>query len=160
MTDTYTVTKAFTIVSGGQTGADRAALDWAIANGVGHGGWCPKGRKTEDGPLPAVYQLVETPASAYLQRTEWNVRDSDATLIFTLNDKLDGGSRRTLEFAEKLGKPCLHIRPGVHPKFIARFLERHGVMRLNVAGKRESSAPGIGKFVEESLSAALIVNGG
>jgi hypothetical protein len=157
MTDIYTVTKAFTIVSGGQTGADRAALDWAIANGIGHGGWCPKGRKTEDGPLPAIYQLTETPASAYLQRTEWNVRDSDATLIFTLDDKLDGGSKRTLEFAGKLGKPCLHIRPGVHPKFIARFLQRHGVMRLNVAGKRESSAPGIGAFVEASLSAALAV---
>jgi hypothetical protein len=117
----------------------------------------PKGPQDRRRSDPAIYQLTETPASAYLQRTEWNVRDSDATLIFTLDDNPDGGSKRTLEFAGKLGKPCLHIRPGVHPKFIAWFLQRHGAMRLNVAGKRESSAPGMGAFVEASLSAALAV---
>lgn len=63
------------IVSGGQTGADRAALDWAIANNVPHGGWCPKGRKAEDGAIPAHYALKETPSASYLQRTEWNMRD-------------------------------------------------------------------------------------
>ncbi len=62
------------IVSGGQTGADRAALDFAIAHGIPQGGWCPKGRKAEDGPIPDRYQLKETPSDNYAQRTEWNVR--------------------------------------------------------------------------------------
>ncbi len=63
---------ALKVISGGQTGADRAALDWAIANGVPHGGWCPKGRKAEDGPIAAKYARQETPSAAYLQRTEQN----------------------------------------------------------------------------------------
>jgi hypothetical protein len=157
MDDVYCLDHRFTLIAGGQTGADRAALDWAIAEGVRHGGWCPRGRKTEDGPLPAAYLLQETPASGYLQRTEWNVRDSDATLIFTLSDKLDGGSKRTAQFADRLGKPWLHVRPGVHPKFVARFLALRQVGTLNVAGKRESSAPGIALFVREVLSQALRV---
>lgn len=157
MGDVFEVDRSFIIVSGGQSGVDLAALDWAIEHGIKHGGWCPKGRKTEDGPLDDLYQLVETPSKAYLQRTEWNVRDSDATVIFTLTDKLDGGSLRTAEFAEQLGKPCLHFRPGVHSKFIARFLARHKVTRLNVAGKRESGAPGIGAVVRAALSAAISI---
>lgn len=157
MSDVFELGPRFTIVSGGQSGADLAGLDWAIEHRLAHGGWCPKGRKTEDGPLPAVYQLVETPSAAYLQRTEWNVRDSDATIIFTLAEKLDGGSRRAADFAKKLGKPHMHFRPGVHPKFIARFLARHAVTRLNIAGKRESSAPGIAAFVRAALAAALAV---
>ena len=155
MEEIFIVDGTFTLVSGGQTGADRAGLDWAIAHGVRHGGWCPKGRKSEEGPLPEVYQLAETPSASYLQRTEWNVRDSCATLVFTLTDKLDGGSKRTADFAERLGKPWLHVRPGVHPKYVARFLARHGVKTLNVAGKRESSAPGIGAFASDMLSRAL-----
>jgi hypothetical protein len=155
MDEVFTAGDGFMLVAGGQTGADRAALDWAIDQGIAHGGWCPRGRKTEDGVLPERYQLRETPSAAYLQRTEWNVRDSDATLIFTLDDKLDGGSKRTAAFADSLGKPWLHVRPGVHPKYVARFLARHGVKVLNVAGKRESSAPGVGNLVREVLSQAL-----
>jgi hypothetical protein len=155
MDEVFTAGDGFMLVAGGQTGADRAALDWAIDQAIAHGGWCPRGRKTEDGVLPERYQLRETPSAAYLQRTEWNVRDSDATLIFTLDDKLEGGSKRTAAFADSLGKPWLHVRPGVHPKYVARFLARHGVKVLNVAGKRESSAPGIGKLVQEVLSQAL-----
>jgi hypothetical protein len=68
------------IVSGGQTGADRAALDWALSHQLPCGGWCPKGRKAEDGPIEAKYPLKESPSASYLQRTEWNVRDSDATV--------------------------------------------------------------------------------
>lgn len=75
--------KLIKIVSGGQTGADRAALDWALAHGVPCGGWCPKGRKAEDGPIDLKYPLKETPSSSYIQRTEWNVRDSDATVVFS-----------------------------------------------------------------------------
>jgi Circularly permutated YpsA SLOG family len=84
------------IVSGGQTGADRAGLDWAIKNGIQHGGWCPKGRRAEDGPIDAKYQLQETPSSNYPQRTEWNVRDSDGTMIFSIGEYLTGGSLKTI----------------------------------------------------------------
>lgn len=155
MDEVFLADQGFMLVSGGQAGADRAGLDWAIENGIRHGGWCPRGRKAEDGVLAGCYLLQETPTASYLQRTEWNVRDSDATLIFTLSDKLDGGSKRTGAFADKQGKPWLHVRPGVHPKFVARFLTRYAVKTLNVAGKRESSAPGIGALVREVLTRAI-----
>jgi len=93
------------IVSGGQTGADRAALDFAIEHGVSHGGWCPKSRLAEDGPIHPRYKLQETPTRSYPQRTEWNVRDSDGTVIFTIAERLNGGSRKTARFTRKLGKP-------------------------------------------------------
>ena len=89
------------IVSGGQTGADRAALDWAINNGVLYGGWCPKGRTAEDGPIDSGYQLQESHSSNYLQRTEWNVRDSDGTVIFSVGKRLSGNSFETLDAALK-----------------------------------------------------------
>lgn len=155
MDEVFCAPKGFLIVSGGQSGADRAALDWAIERGVNHGGWCPRGRRAEDGTLPGCYRLQETPAAGYLQRTKWNVRDSDATLIFTLGEGLDGGSRRTAMFAGKLGRPWLHVRPGVDPKYVVRFLVRHGVKTLNVAGKRESVAPGVGQLVRRVLSQAV-----
>jgi len=151
----YDLPTGFRIISGGQSGADTAALDWALAHDVQHCGWCPKGRRSEDGTIPARYLLDETPSANYLQRTEWNVRDSDATLIFTLSDDLDGGSKRTLQFAEKLGRPCLQFRPGVHEKFVARFLVFNKVTTLNVAGKRESAAPGIYRFVYDTLNRVL-----
>jgi hypothetical protein len=157
MSDKYAAPAGFKVISGGQSGADQAGLDWAIAHNLPHGGWCPKGRRSEDGPIDARYQLIETPSANYLERTEWNVRDSDATLIFTLTEKLDGGSKHTKEFAEKLGKPWRHIHPRVHPKFIASFLAKHEVKFLNIAGKRESSAPGISKWVQEMLQQAIEV---
>ena len=156
-TDVYQVPAEFKIVSGGQTGADQAGLDWAIAQGVAHGGWCPKGRKSEDGPIDARYELTETPVANYLQRTEWNVRDSDATVIFTLSEKLDGGSKRTAEFAQLLEKPWFQMRPRVGSKYLAQFLAAERVTVLNVAGTRESSAPGIAAFVRATLDAALVV---
>lgn len=159
MVDPYLPPFKFRIISGGQSGADLAALDWAIAHHIDHGGWCPKGRRSEDGPIPAQYLLSETPLSNYLQRTEWNVRDSDATVVFTLSDVLDGGSKRTAAFAEKLHRPWLHFRPGVHEKYLAQFLARHRVTTLNVAGKRESSAPGIYRFVYDTLERVLSVDG-
>ena len=143
------------IVSGAQTGADRAGLDWAISRGLSHGGWCPKGRRAENGAIPPQYILQETPLSRYQQRTEWNVRDSDATVVFTLSDELEGGSKLTVEFCKKLGRPWMHFRPGVHEKYLAQFVERHGVKRLNVAGKRESSAPGVHRFTFDSLERAF-----
>jgi hypothetical protein len=83
------------------------------------------------------------------------VRDSDATLVFTLSNRLDGGSKRTAAFVEALGRPWLHVRPGVHPKLVASFLARHSARTLNVAGKRESSAPGIADLVRQVLSQAI-----
>jgi len=137
----------FKLISGGQSGADRAGLDWAIDRGVECGGWCPKGRKTEDGILEMRYPLKETATPKYTQRTEWNVRDSDATLIFTLAPELDGGSKRTSDFAQKHGKPFKHIYPGISPESVIKFLARVRPGILNVSGKRESSAPGIGSWV-------------
>src|SRR6478672_11962562 len=102
-----TVRPNITIISGGQTGADRAALDFAIANGISHGGWCPRQRRAEDGVIPAQYSLRETPSTHYSQRTEWNVRDSDATVVFSIKPQLTGGTRLTLELANRLGKPVL-----------------------------------------------------
>jgi hypothetical protein len=149
------------IISGGQTGADRAALDWAIANGVSHGGWCPAGRRAEDGTIPDVYQLTETPNRNYLQRTTWNVRDSDGTLIISMRALLSGGSKATQEIAMRIGRPCLHVFPGVSSREIMRdFVEKHAIKILNVAGPRESNAPGIGGFVMEVLTGAVLLEVG
>jgi CheY-like chemotaxis protein len=147
------------IVSGGQTGADRAALDFAIECGVPHGGWCPKGRLAEDGPIDPRYKLQETLTWSYAQRTEWNVRDSDGTVIFTIADCLNGGSRKTAQFTRKLGKPCLHLsakRPGFdHAAALRCFIKQHRLKVLNVAGPRASDEPMIGKFVTKTLRTAL-----
>ncbi|MCX8018628.1 MAG: putative molybdenum carrier protein, partial [Rhodocyclaceae bacterium] len=96
------------IISGGQTGVDRAALDWAIARGIPHGGWCPKGRLAEDGPIAPRYNLTETESADLGERTWCNVRDSDGTLILNRGD-LSGGSLKTLYLAERLGRPCLVV---------------------------------------------------
>ena len=95
------VGKAFCIISGGQTGVDRACLAWAIRRGLQHGGWCPKGRRAEDGEIPARYKLLETPSARPAQRTKWNVRDSEATVIFSQSAKLSGGSWKTWEACKK-----------------------------------------------------------
>jgi hypothetical protein len=140
------------IISGGQTGADRAALDWAIEHGMPHGGWCPKGRRAEDGAIPKQYVMRETPQRKYRQRTRWNVRDADATLIVTLAGALTGGSLVTYEYAKTIAKPCLHVFPGEKwPERLKAFLETNAVKILNVAGPRSSSAPGIQQFVHEVL---------
>lgn len=89
------------LVSGGQTGADRAALDWALSHKLPCGGWCPKGRKAEDGAIEAKYPLKESPSASYLQRTEWNVRDSDGTVLFSLASELTGGSKKTAPVREE-----------------------------------------------------------
>jgi hypothetical protein len=149
--------KAITIVSGGQTGADRAALDWALEHNVPCGGWCPKGRKAEDGPIDPKYPLKETPSSSYLQRTEWNVRDSDATVLFSIQPTLSGGSKRTMEFARKHKKPRLHLSAGDNAAAdkLKAFTEEHRVKILNVAGPRASNEPGVAEFVMRTLEEAF-----
>lgn len=140
------------IISGGQTGADRAALDWAIENSVPHGGWCPQGRRAEDGVIPKRYTLEETPQADYSERTKWNIRDADATLIVTLDANLNGGSLLTRDYAQTIGKPCLHVILGDNWRQEVRdFFQRHFIRTLNVAGPRASSAPGIERLVYEVL---------
>jgi hypothetical protein len=141
------------IISGGQTGADRAALDWAILHDVPHGGWCPRGRRAEDGPIALCYRLRETPLADYYQRTEWNVRDSDGTVVFSLNQELGGGSLLTLLFAQAWRKPCLHLWPGVSdpPRKLQEFVAGNKIRVLNVAGPRASREPGISHFVRSIL---------
>jgi hypothetical protein len=156
-----------TIISGGQTGADRAALDFAIENGFTHGGWCPRGRVAEDGPISGRYSLRETPSRRYAQRTEWNVRDSDATVAFTLSEALTGGTGLTLRLAAEFGKPALHLArdAGVNATESAieaaaaeliHFLDEHAVAVLNVAGPRASQEPSVGEFVRHVLALALL----
>lgn len=132
------------IVSGGQTGVDRAALDVALARRLACGGWCPKGRRAEDGVLPARYPLQETPHEAYAQRTEWNVRDSDGTLILT-QGPLEGGTALTEEIARRVGKPCLivDLDYGVGPEVVQEWVDAHQLQVVNIAGPRESKRPGI-----------------
>jgi hypothetical protein len=140
--------KGFRIISGGQTGADRAALDWAIARGIAHGGWCPRGRRAEDGRIAKRYDLIETPSRDYEQRTRWNVRDSDGTLIVSRAAELTGGSAYTARCAERLARPWLHVHLGVDDaQTIRTFLERHRIRTLNVAGPRASSDAGIYEYV-------------
>jgi Circularly permutated YpsA SLOG family len=143
------------IISGGQTGADRAALDWAIAHNIPHGGWCPQGRIAEDGVIPDTYSLKESPSPDYPQRTMWNIRDSDATLILSISPVLTGGSKRTLDYATELGKPCLHLIPGMNPTIVIDFLQENKVQTLNVAGPRASKEPQVYDFVVWVLSETL-----
>jgi hypothetical protein len=146
------------IVSGGQTGADRAGLDWAIAQGLEHQGWCPAGRRAEDGEIPREYSLRETDSSNYLVRTRWNVRDSDGTVIFTLSDHLSGGSLATQRFASALGRPCLHVaRDGRYDavEVLLEFLEEFDVKILNIAGPRRSNEPDVGEFIWQVMDGLI-----
>lgn len=151
-----------TIVSGGQTGADRAALDFALEFGLAHGGWCPRGRRAEDGEIDERYALSETPSSRYDQRTRWNVRDSDATVVFSIARELTGGSALTVATAGRQGKPCLHLSSEAASagemdlaRTLLEFLAEHHVGRLNVAGPRASQEPLVAAFVRAVLVDAL-----
>ncbi|MGA8277628.1 MAG: putative molybdenum carrier protein [Rhodanobacteraceae bacterium] len=135
------------LISGGQTGADRAALDFAIERGLEHGGWCPRGRKAEDGTIPSNYQLTETESANYRSRTVRNVVDSDATLILNIGE-LEGGSLETLRIAEQRGKPVrvVQLDSALADEDLAdvrEWLQNVQVMSLNIAGPRESKRPGI-----------------
>ncbi|MEZ6132529.1 MAG: putative molybdenum carrier protein [Planctomycetaceae bacterium] len=145
------------IISGGQTGVDRAALDAAAELGMVTGGWCPRGRRAEDGRIPKHYPLVETGARSYAVRTEWNVRDSDGTLIIVL-DEISSGTQLTLNVARRLQKPVnvVHLRPSRAPGLfangnslneqldsVAAWLCKHRIQILNIAGPRGSSHPDV-----------------
>lgn len=144
------------IVSGGQTGVDRAALDVALELGIACGGWCPRGRLAEDGTIPERYPLRETPSADYSQRTEWNVRDSDATLIL-YRGRLAGGSALTEELARRHGRPCLALELGTPDGALAvrGWLRERRVAVLNVAGPRASDVLDLYAPAAALLRAAL-----
>jgi putative molybdenum carrier protein len=140
------------IISGGQTGVDRAALDVALDLGIPCGGWCPRGRWSESGPIDPRYPLRETAASDPAQRTARNVYESDATLIIAAGE-LCGGTWVAARLALLRGQPCLVV-DAANPAptaAIAGWLRKVGARSLNVAGPRESHAPGI-----HALAAALL----
>ncbi|HNU07423.1 MAG TPA: putative molybdenum carrier protein [Pyrinomonadaceae bacterium] len=144
------------IVSGGQTGADRAALDFALDNGIECGGHIPLGRRAEDGPIDPKYpNLIETDSADYAVRTERNVVESDATLIVS-NGELTGGSALTLAIAHRIGKPVFHVdldalAIGSAASNVRSWLAVNGFGTLNVAGPRASSDPRIHASVGELL---------
>ena len=131
------------IISGGQTGADRAALDFALENNFETGGWIPKNRLAEDGRIPENYpNLRETETENPAERTELNVQDSDATMIFSHGD-LKGGSKLTLEMCDKHAKPCLHVNFEKNDfaqavKKAQQFIIFSNCQTLNIAGARTS----------------------
>ena len=144
------------IVSGGQTGADRGALDAAIFLGIPHGGRCPRGRLAEDGVIPAQYQLTETRSSQYGVRTQQNVIDSDGTLII-YRQTLQGGTELTRRLASEHEKPHLLVdmlQP-LDDRVIQQWILSIPIRILNVAGPRESSAPGIQQEVFDLLCRVL-----
>lgn len=145
------------IVSGGQTGADRAALDFALERGVECGGFCPRGRLAEDGPIPAKYPLTETASADYPVRTRQNVENSDATAIFDApGRKPSRGTQLTVRLCRELRKPYILLNefPDVRAdtEKLSIFLADVKPATLNVAGNRESGTPGIHRHVHAVLT--------
>ena len=149
------------IISGGQTGADRAGLDFAIEAGLEHGGSVPRGRIAEDGIISQKYRVTELSSESYEVRTRQNVRDSDGTVVFTLAPIATGGTKLTIDYATEIGKPLLRIYPEEgqnDPDVITKavdqlrhFIQSNNIEILNVAGSRESIEPGIYAFTLDVL---------
>jgi hypothetical protein len=144
------------IVSGGQTGVDRAALDVAIELRLPHGGWCPRGRRAEDGQIADRYELRETDSAQYHVRTEQNVIDSDATLILTRGEPV-GGTALTIRMAQKHGRRLMvvDLAAEIAPAEVRQWIDSSGICVLNVAGPRESQQPGIALQAAEFLLSVL-----
>ena len=152
-----------TIVSGGQTGVDRGALDAALDVGAPCGGWCPEGRLAEDGLIDLRYPLSELPGGGYADRTRANVRDSDGTLVLLAGEP-DAGTRVTIETARRLGRPLFVVelhrgRAGDALGPIRSWIAAHDLRRLNVAGPRASNAPGIYERTKALITALLSGSG-
>jgi hypothetical protein len=145
------------VISGGQTGVDQAGWRAACAHGITTGGAMPKGYMTEEVPRPdfaALYGAVELPTASYAERTRRNVEDSDATLWF--GDWMSPGGKTTLDACRLRGKPFLIVYQGAtRPGEVRDWIVAKGIRTLNVAGNRESKAPGIGDRVERFLAAVF-----
>ncbi len=143
-----------TIISGGQTGVDRAALDFALKNNIQCGGWCPLGRLAEDGVISHKYPLKETKTSKYEERTRLNVKDSDGTLILYENE-MDEGTVLTHKLALEMNKPVLTIKLPVGQAFnkelFSNWITNSNISALSIGGPRESSSPGIYKLTYSFL---------
>ncbi len=160
------------ILSGGQTGVDRAALDMAINLGIDHFGWCPKGRTAEDGVISLRYSLKETESEGYEERTLKNIRDSDATLILiglgTSVNTISDGTKLTVEELNKRSKPYLIIEVSdnhkneINVNQVIDWLKSNDMKVLNIAGPRESTVPGIydksANFLNQLLSQIKLRN--
>lgn len=147
------------IISGGQTGADRGALDAALAHGFPCGGWCPQGRRAEDGVIPVVYPLEDLEGAGYRQRTIRNIQDSDGTLIFCVSEPV-GGSLLTLRQCKRLGKPhrvldMQALSPEAAAAEVLDWVNREGIAVLNVAGPSEGRAPGTQAWVAAAIGELL-----
>jgi len=156
--DSDTIEAPLIIISGGQTGADRAALDWAILHGIPYGGWCPRARRAEDGRISERYRLKETPLQKYQQGTAWNIRDSDATLILASTDDLTGDSLVTYATATRYQQPCLVISSRANWKLAVReFMACQFIAVLHVAGPRKSTVAGMTPFVHSVLDMVFML---
>ncbi len=147
------------IISGGQTGADQAGLDVAIKFNIRHGGWIPKGRLTEDGPLSSRYRMTEMKTADYRERTKKNIEDSHGTVIVSRGE-LTGGSKLTLNHARVINRPHIYIdllstEDFEASIFLKSFILENQIEVLNVAGPRRSHHPGIYADVKMVLEAAL-----
>lgn len=140
------------VISGGQTGVDRAALDAAIDLGIEHGGWCPRGRRAEDGRIDDRYQLTETDSIDYAVRTEKNVLESDGTLLL-YRERLQRGTLLTHQLAKRHGKPLHRVRLDrpISIDRVVRWLSENSIRVLNVAGPRASSQADIGPQAYELM---------
>ncbi len=145
----------FRVISGGQTGVDRGGLDAAMELGIPTNGFCPKGRISEDGPIPDKYVLRELPTDQYPPRTRANVRASDGTLLVVTQGKLGLGSKLTMRSAMDAHKPLItvNLNRDCDTAAAIRWIEEQGIGILNIAGPRESSAPGIQASSKKFLSA-------
>ena len=144
------------MISGGQTGVDRAALAVAVFLEIAHGGWCPLGRRAEDGTVPECYNLLETESPNYAVRTLQNILDSDGTLVLT-RGTISGGTALTINLAKRHRRPLLVLNLAQEHDYgaLRRWLIEQQIRVLNVAGPRESSEPGITPEAEQFLSNAL-----
>jgi len=141
-----------TLITGGQTGVDRAALDFALENGIPCGGFCPKGRKAEDGRIDNRYPLTETNSDNYSERTIQNVQQSEGIVIF-FDNHIDPGTQFTIDACRKLCKSCLlmNVATPRDKEIFLEWLRKNNISRLNIAGPRESFSPGIYKKVRKVL---------
>lgn len=148
------------IISGGQTGSDRAALDFALEHKLPCGGYCPKGRKSEDGPIPLKYPLEELAKRSYAARTKKNVEIADGTVIFLWRKDFQKGTQLTMNYCQKIGRPFFIYRlnqPNSQQSLkLKHWLDSNQIAILNVAGNRESEDPGIYQMSHRVLQAIFL----